>query len=301
MDRLEAMTLLLAAVEHGSLSRASRALRLPLATVSRKVAELESHLKATLLIRSTRGLELTPAGRSYVAAVKPLLEQLNEVERIAAGEYTEPKGDLMVTAPIMLGRLHVLPVVTRFLSTFPKIAVSLMLTDRVAQFPDDQIDAAVRVGMLPDSGLIATRLGEVRQVMCASPDYLASSGIPAAPDDLVRHAVISFESVALPTTWTFASDGGEMRITFHSRLSVDTIDAAIDAGLAGAGLIRAMSYQVVEHVRAGRMKIVLEDFEREPLPVHLVYASQSRLPLKLRAFIDSAVPPLRDRLTRAAL
>lgn len=301
MDRLEAMTLLLAAVEHGSLSKASRALRLPLATVSRKVAELESHLKATLLIRSTRGLELTPAGRSYVAAVKPILEQLNEVERIAAGEYTEPKGDLMVTAPIMLGRLHVLPVVMRFLSTFPEIAVSLMLTDRVAQFPDDQIDAAVRVGTLPDSGLIATRLGEVRRVMCASPDYLASHGIPATPDDLVRHAVISFESVALPTTWTFASDGAEMRVTFGSRLSVDTIDAAIDAGLAGAGLIRAMSYQVVEHVRAGRMRTVLEDFERPPLPVHLVYASQSRLPLKLRAFIDSAVPPLRNRLTRAAL
>ncbi|MGH8296759.1 MAG: LysR substrate-binding domain-containing protein, partial [Steroidobacteraceae bacterium] len=204
-------------------------------------------------------------------------------------------------APIMLGRVHVLPVVTRFLSTFPEIAVSLMLTDRVAHFPDDQIDAAVRVGTLPDSGLIATRLGEVRRVMCASSDYLAANGIPATPDDLVRHAVISFENVALPATWTFASDGAEMRVTFRSRLSVDTIDAVIDAGLAGAGLIRAMSYQVVEHVRAGRMRVVLEAFESPPLPVHLVYAGQSRLPLKLRAFIDFAVPPLRDRLTRAAL
>lgn len=301
MDRLEAMTLLLAAVEHGSLSKASRELRLPLASVSRKVAELESHLKATLLIRSTKGLELTPTGRSYVAAAKAILEQLNEVERTAAGEYTEPKGDLAVTAPIMFGRLHVLPVVTQFLSTFPEIAVNLMLTDRVAHFPDDQIDVAVRVGTLPNSRLIATRLGEVRRVMCASPDYLASNGVPATPDELVRHDVISFENVALSTTWTFESGGVEMRVTFRSRLSVDTIDAVIDAGLAGAGLIRAMSYQVVEYVRAGRMQVVLEPFERPPLPVHLIYTQQNRLPLKLRAFIDSVVPRLRDRLTRAAL
>ena len=301
MDRLEAMTLLLAAVEHGSLSKASRELRLPLATVSRKVAELESHLKATLLIRSTKGLELTPTGRSYIAAVKSILEQLNEVERSAAGEYAEPKGDLVVTAPIMFGRLHVLPVVMQFLSRFPEIAVSLMLTDRVTHFPDDQIDVAVRVGALPESSLIATRLGEVRRVMCASPDYLASNGIPATPDDLACHSVISFQNVVMPTTWTFESDGAEERVTFRSRLSVDTIDGAIDAGLAGAGLIRAMSYQVVEYVRAGRMKVVLESFERPPLPVHLVYAQQNRLPLKLRAFIDSVVPRLRDRLARAAL
>lgn len=301
MDRLEAMTLFLAAVEYGSLSRASRELHLPLATISRKVAELESQLKATLLIRSTKGLELTPTGRSYVAAVKVILEQLNEVERAAAGEYAEPKGDLVVTAPIMFGRLHVLPVVTRFLSRFPEIAVSLMLTDRLTHFPDDQIDAAVRVGTLPDSGLIAIRLGEVRRVMCASPDYLASNGIPTTPDDLVRHNVISFENVALPVTWSFESGGAEIRVTFRSRLSVDTIDAAIDAGLAGVGLIRAMSYQVVDFVRAGRMTIVLEQFETSPLPVHLLYAGQNRLPLKLRAFMDAVVPRLRERLTSAAL
>ena len=301
MDRLEAMTLLLSAVEHGSLSKASRELRLPLATVSRKVAELESHLKATLLIRSTKGLELTPTGRSYVASVKAILEQLNEVERTAAGEYTEPKGDLVVTAPIMFGRLHVLPVVLRFLSTFPEIAVSLRLTDRVTHFPDDQIDAAVRVGTLPDSDLIATRLGQVRRVLCASPDYLSSHGTPLTPEDLVRHQVISFENVATPTTWAFDSGGAQLSVTFRSRLSVDTIDAAIDAGLAGAGLIRAMSYQVVESVRAGRLRVVLEPFERPPLPVHLVYARQNRLPLKLRALIDSVVPRLRERLAGTAL
>jgi DNA-binding transcriptional LysR family regulator len=301
VDRLEAMTLLLAAVEHGSLSKASRELHLPLATVSRKVAELESQLKATLLLRSTRGLELTPTGRSYVAAVKVILEQLNEAERTAAGEYTEPKGDLVVSAPIMFGRLHLLPVVTQFLSRFPKIAVSLRLTDRVSHFPDDQIDAAVRVGTLPDSTLIATRLGEIRRVMCASPDYLASNGIPMAPDDLAGHSVISFENVAVPATWTFQSGGTETKVAIRSRLSVNTIDAAIDAGLAGVGLIRAMSYQVADFVRAGRMTVVLEHFETSPLPVHLLYAGQNRVPLKLRAFMDSVVPRLRERITSAAL
>lgn len=301
MDRLEAMTLLLAAVEHGSLSKASRELHLPLATVSRKVAELESHLKATLLIRSTKGLELTPTGRAYVTAAKAILEQLSEVERAASGEYTAPRGDLVVTAPIMLGRLHVLPVVTEFLSRFPEIAVSLTLADRIAHFPDDQIDVAVRVGALSDGNLVANRLGEVRRVTCASPDYLASSGIPATPGDLGLHNVISFENVASPTTWTFGSGDSAARVTFRSRLSVDTIDAAIDAGLAGAGLIRAMSYQVVELVRAGRMTVVLEGFEGPPLPVHLVYARHNRLPLKLRAFIDCAIPGLRERLARAAL
>jgi DNA-binding transcriptional LysR family regulator len=186
------MSVLLAAAESGSLSKASRNLRLPLATVSRKVAELEAHLNATLLIRSARGLELTPAGRSYVTAAKAILEQVTEAERAAAGEYTEPKGDLVVTAPIMFGRMHVLPVVTRFLAAYPEVSVGLVMTDRVAHFLDDQVDVALRIGPLPDSSLIATRLGTVRHVICASPDYLAANGIPSTPDDLARHSVISF-------------------------------------------------------------------------------------------------------------
>lgn len=295
------MSVLLAAVESGSLSKASRKLRLPLATVSRKVAELEVHLNATLLIRSAKGLELTPAGRSYVTGAKAILEQLNEVERAASGEYTEPKGDLVVSAPIMFGRLHVLPVVTRFLEAFPDVAVKLTLTDRVTHFLDDQVDVALRIGDLPDSGLIATRLGTVRRVMCASPDYLAVHGVPTTLEELARHAVISFDSVSGPTTWLFESAGAEVSTTFRAHLSVDTIDAAIDAGLAGIGLVRAVSYQVADLVRASRLAIVLEAFEPSPRPVHLVYDRQNRLPLKLRAFIDFVVPRLRDRVAQAAL
>lgn len=301
MDRLEAMAVLLAAAESGSLSKASRQLRLPLATVSRKVSELEAHLNATLLIRSAKGLELTAAGRSYVTAAKAILEQVTEAERAAAGEYTEPKGDLVVTAPIMFGRLHMLPVVTRFLAAFPDVAVSLVLTDRVTHFLDDQVDVALRIGPLPDSSLIATRLGTVRHVVCASPDYLAVHGEPATPDDLARHSVISFQSVSALSSWAFESGGNEIIASFRSRLGVNTIDAAIDAGLSGAGLVRAVSYQIVDHVRAGRLKTVLSDFEPAPRPVHLVYDAQNRLPLKLRAFVDFAVPRIRERVAQANL
>jgi DNA-binding transcriptional LysR family regulator len=294
------MSVLLAAVEGGSLSKASRNLRLPLATVSRKVSELETHLNATLLVRSAKGLELTPAGRSYVTAARSILEQLNEAERAASGEYTEPKGDLVVTAPIMFGRLNVLPVVTRFLEAFPDVSVGLVMTDRVTHFIEDQVDLALRIGQLADSSLIATRLGTVRHVVCASPDYLAKHGAPATPADLARHRVISFQSVSVPSSWVFESDGAEIATSFRSRLSVNTIDAALDAALSGAGLVRAVSYQVADHVRAGRLALVLEDFEPKPRPVHLVYDGQNRLPLKLRAFVDFVVPRMRQRLVEVA-
>jgi DNA-binding transcriptional LysR family regulator len=264
LDRLDAMSVLLSAVESGSFSKASRKLGLPLATVSRKVAELESHLNASLLIRSSRGLELTPAGRSYVTAARAILEQLSEAERAAAGEYMEPKGDLVVTAPTMFGRLHVLPVVTRFLAAYPDVAVGLALTDRVAHFLDDQIDVAIRIGALPDSSLISTRLGSVRRVVCASPEYLAANGAPATPEDLAHHSAISFDSVSSPASWSFQSGTAEATVTFRSRLSVNTIDAAIVAGLSGAGLVRVLSYQVVDFVRSKRMTIVLDSFEPPP-------------------------------------
>jgi DNA-binding transcriptional LysR family regulator len=301
MDRLDAMSVLLAAVEGGSLSRASQTLGIPLTTVSRKVADLEAYLKATLLVRSARGLELTPSGRSYVTAARAILEQVNEAERSAAGEYTEPKGDLVVTAPIMFGRLQVLPAVTEFLRAYPEVSVGLVLTDRVTHLVDDQVDVALRIGELPDSSLIAARLGTVRHVVCASPDYLATAGTPATPDELDRHVLVSFQSVSALSTWDFRDRGITVTRPFRSRLSVNTIDAALDAALAGTGLVRAVSYQVAEHVRAGRLVVVLDAFAPEPRPVHLVYDQRSRLPLKLRAFVDFVAPRLRKRLADVAL
>lgn len=299
MDRLDAMSVLLAAVESGSLSKASRQLGVPLATVSRKMADLEIHLKATIFIRSSKGLELTPAGSSYVAAAKAILEQVVEAERAIAGEYTEPKGDLVVTAPIMFGRLHALPIVMSFLAVYPDVSVELVLTDRVTHFLDDQVDVALRIGDLPDSDLVAVGLGEVRRVVCASPKYLSVKGTPAMPQDLMQHDVVTFESVSAPSTWSFWCEGEEQRVPIRTRLSVNTIDAAIDAGLSGWGIIRTMSYQIVEHIQSGRLTAVLKEFEPAPRPVHLVYDKRNRLPLKVRAFVDFAIPKLREQVGAA--
>ncbi len=295
------MTILLRAVEAGSLSKASRSLGLPLATVSRKVSELEAHLNATLLTRSAKGLAPTPAGRSFITAARAILEQLNEAERAASGEYTAPRGDLAVTAPVMFGRLHLLPVVTEFLGAYPDVDVGLVLTDRIAHLVDDQVDVALRIGEMPDSALTASRLGSVRRVVCASPAYFARRERPLAPGDLGQHDAISSESVNAPGAWRFESGGVEVAVALRSRFSVNTVEAAIDAAVAGMGLVRAMSYQVVQHVRQGTLELALEAFEPPPRPVQLVYNAQSRLPLKLRAFVDFVGPRLRQRLRDAAL
>ena len=196
----------------------------------------------------------------------------------------------------MFGRMHVLPVVTSFLAAYPDVSVGLMLTDKVTHFLDDQIDVALRIGYLPDSELVAVRLGAVRRVICASPSYLSTRGTPATPDELPEHSVVSFESVSSTSNWKFWSGGSDFNVPFRSRLSVNTIEAAIDAGLAGSGLIRTMSYQIAEYVRRGDLQIVLSEFEPPVRPVHLVYDKKNRLPLKLRAFIDFVVPRLRDLL-----
>ncbi|MEJ1979065.1 MAG: LysR family transcriptional regulator [Acetobacteraceae bacterium] len=286
------MSVLLEAVEGGSLSAAGRRLGMPLATVSRKVSDLEAHLKTRLLNRSTRQITLTDAGRSYFAACKRILEDVEEAERMAAGEYTAPKGDLIVTAPVVFGRRHVLPVVIDFLKAYPEIDIRLVLADRVMHLAEDRIDLAVRIGALPDSAMIAARLGAIRRVVCASPAYLAARGTPAAPDDLRSHDCITFEGLASQDVWAFAAGKFQLTIPIHSRLAVNTAEAAIDAAVAGVGITRVLSYQAAPALEAGLLSIALQDFEPPPWPVSLVYAGQGRLPLKLRAFLDFAAPRL---------
>jgi len=183
MNRLESMTVLLAVLDAGSLSAAGRKLGMPLPTVSRKLSELETHLKARLLTRSTRRLTLTDTGRTYAAACRRILDEIHEAERAAAGEYSEPRGELVVTAPVVFGRLHVLPVLSEFLKVYPEVNVRLPLGDRVFNLVEDHVDLALRVGPLPDSGLTTTRLGTIRRVVCASPAYLAECGTPRIPQD----------------------------------------------------------------------------------------------------------------------
>ena len=197
------MSMLLAVAEAGSLSAASRQLGIPLATVSRKVSDLEAHLRVRLFDRTSRRLELTEVGRSYVAASKRILEDVNEAERTASGEYVTPRGDVIITAPIVLGRLHVLPVSAEFLAAYPEINVRLLLSDRILNLLEDHVDLAVRVAALPDSGLTAVRLGEIRRVVCGSPNYFEKRGKPHSPADLASHDCITFEGLDSLNSWRF--------------------------------------------------------------------------------------------------
>ena len=298
MNRLESMSVFLTVVEAGSLSAAGRKLGMPLATVSRKLSDLEAHLKARLLTRSTRQLSLTDAGRAYVAACKRILEDLNEAERSASGEYSAPRGELVVTAPIVFGRLHVLPVIAGFLEAYPEVDVRLVLGDRVINLLEEHVDLAVRIGELPDSSLSATRVGAIGRVVCASPGYLAARGTPSSPGELGAHQCITFDTLLSPASWTFKAGGTELSVPIHSRLTVNTAEAAVDAAIAGVGVTRVLSYQVEDAVRAGLLNVVLREFEPMPVPVSLVFASQKRVPLKLRAFLDYAVPRLRERMQK---
>ncbi|SIT47695.1 Transcriptional regulator [Paraburkholderia piptadeniae] len=298
MDRLDAMSVLLAVVDAGSMSAAARRLGMPLATVSRKVGELESHLKTRLLIRTTRQLSLTEAGQSYVAACRRILEEIGEAERAATGEYTAPKGDLAVTAPVVFGRLHVVPVVAEFLALYPEIDVRLLLADRLVHLTEEHVDVAVRIGELPDSALVATRVGEIRRVVCASSRYLASHGVPVHPHDLARHQCISFEGLTSAQAWDFGSGKSRMSAPVRSRLVVNTAEAAIAAAILDVGLTQVLSYQVASAVGDAELEIVLDEFEPASWPVNLVHAGQTPLPLKLRAFLDFAIPRLRARMSQ---
>ena len=300
MDRIEAMSTFLTAVEAGSLSAASRKLGMPLVTVSRKVSELEAHLRTKLINRTSRRLTLTDAGRSYVAGCKRILEDLEEIERAAAGEYAAPRGDLVITAPIVFGRLHVLPVVAEFLKVYPDIDIRIVLADRVLNLHEDAVDIAVRIGALPDSSLIATRIGTIRQIVCGSPGYFAAKGTLKSPEELRRHDCVTFDGLMSPAGWKFVIDGSPVTVAVRSRLVVNTAEAAVDAATMSLGVTRVLSYQAANALHAGRLAIALEEFEPAPWPVSLVYAGQGLLPLKVRAFLDFAAPRLKAHLLNGA-
>ncbi len=296
MDRLQSMSVLLEAVEAGSISAAGRRLGMPLATVSRKISELEAHLGTRLFHRSSRKLVLTDEGRSYVVSCRRILEDVEEAERTASGEYRAPKGDLTITTPIVFGRLHVLPVVIGFLRAFPDIDIRIVQADRVVDLVEEHIDLAVRIGDLPDSSLVATRVGSIRRVLCGSPAYFAERGVPESPSELGAHDCVTFEGLTSPDAWSFTIGGVDTPVAIHSRLIVNTAEAAIDAAMAGLGITRLLSYQIADRVGAGSLAVVLEEFEPPPSPVSLVYAGQRPLPLKLRAFLDFAAPRLKTGL-----
>jgi DNA-binding transcriptional LysR family regulator len=296
MDRLEAMSIVLAVAEAGSLSAAARRQKAPLATVSRKVSELEAQLRTKLFNRSSRALVPTDVGRSYIAASKRILADVAEAERAASGEYTTPRGDLSVSATVTLGRVYLQPVLTEFLAAFPEVDVQLSLQDRAVNLLEEHVDVALRIGALADSSLIAVRVGEIRRVVCASPAYLKSRGTPRSPDDLAAHDCISYPPLQSPGTWRFKRDQSEYVVPVRSRLIVSNLESACDAARAGIGITVAFSYHVAETIKSGELTPLLQDFEPPPQPVSFVYSPNRFMPVKLRAFLDFALPRLRPRL-----
>ena len=265
-----------------------------MATVSRKVAELEARLKAQLFQRSSRQMTLTDAGRSYIEACKRIIEQVDDAERAVSGEYEFPKGDLAVTSPWGLGHMHLMPIVVEFMDAYPEIALRMVLTDRVVNTVEENIDVSIRIGELADSSMIATnRFG--------SDGAMRSPAIWRSVDFQGSRLSLRDMTASASTAWRLSGagssqDGREIAAPIRSRLTVNKSEAAIDASIAGAGIARVMSYKMEAARRTGTLVVMLEDFEQEPWPVHIVYAERKPVPLKLRAFLNWMTPRLKARL-----
>ena len=302
MDRIEEWRLFAAVAAHKSFAAAARAAGRSPQAVTRSIAALEARLGTRLLHRTTRSVSLTGDGERTLERCRRVLAVFDALEA-AGGEEAELRGTLALTAPALFGRLHVLPVATGFLAAHPGVDLRLTLVDRVVPLAEEGIDLAIRIGALPDSALVALPLGQVRLVVCASPDYLARAGTPRAPADLARHACVSFSGATpIPDRWWFpAGSGGrrEQAVALRPRLVVSGADAAIDAAIGGIGLARVLSYQVDRLVAEGALRIVLAAHEPAPVPVQLIHLPGIQ-PRLAAAFAAAAAPALRERLRSAA-
>ncbi|QUD86713.1 LysR family transcriptional regulator [Phenylobacterium montanum] len=296
MDRLDAVATFVAVAEEGSFVAGARRLGRSATAVSRAVAALEDRLATRLLTRTTRAVALTEFGERYLDQARRAVAEFDRLERAGAAERAEIAGPITLTAPEMFGRLHILPVVLAYMRAYPKVEVTLLLLNRVVSFVDEGIDLGLRIAQLPDSGLVARRIGATRRVICASPDYLDRFGAPARPEDLADHQTIALiRDRATAQAWRFAGPDGPVSVQIRPRLAVNTVQAGLDAAAAGGGLIRAMCYQTEALEAEGRLVRVLAGLEPPPLPIQLVYPSGRYLPQKLRLFIDMAADALAGR------
>jgi len=287
------MQVFVAVSEEGGLSAAARKLDLSPAAVTRAVVALEEQLGVPLLLRTTRNVRLTDAGQQYLEDSRAILASIIEANETASGINAEPRGQLMLTAPVLFGRYFVLPCVLEYMKRHPDVEVNAQFVDRVVNLVDEGLDVAVRIGHLPDSTLRAVKVGRIRRVLCASPSYLDAHGTPAHPTDLLRHAMVASSALTPRVEWQFRDCGENVSVRMKPRLVVSTNDAALDAAIAGLGVTRLLSYQTAQAVENGQLKILLEDFEEEPWPVHLVHREGRHRSSKVRAFIDIAAERLR--------
>ena len=293
MDRLYTMSIFLAVVEQGGFAPAARKLRISPPVVTRAVTELEEKMGVRLLTRTTRMVRVTDVGARYAADCRRILADVTDSEQAATGTHAEPRGKLVITSSVLFGAMYVTPVVTEYLRRYPETEVECRFLDRVVNMMDEGIDVAIRLGQLPDSSYQAVRVGQVRQIVCASPAYLEARGLPLTPEELAGHDIVLAGGVTAAPEWRFESERQPMVLRVRPRLISSSNDAAIAAVVRGFGLTRVISYMVAPHLAAGRLKTVLSQYESAPMPVNVVHHEGRRSTPKVRAFIDLAVSMLR--------
>jgi DNA-binding transcriptional LysR family regulator len=290
MDRFQLMNVFVAVAEESGFAAGARRLRMSPPAVTRAVAALEQRLKVKLLNRTTRYVRTTEVGQRYLDDARRILAEADEADEAAAGVNAAPRGHLAVTAPVLFGRMFVMPVVVEYLNRYPDTAASAMLLDRVVNLIEEGLDVGIRIGELPDSNLQATAVGSVRLVVCASKEYLRRHGVPRRPEEVLQHSIIASSAGSASISWRF---GGRV-LRIEPRLTVTTNDGAIEAALRGFGITRMLSYQVSSYVMAGDLRIVLEEHEPAPRPINIVHREGRHASAKVRAFVDLMAERLRN-------
>lgn len=287
MDRFGALNTFVAVARLGSFSEAARSLRISPTSASRAIQDLETTLGVALLRRTTRSVTLTPEGAAYLERCRQALDELEDAERSLRGEAAEPHGKLRLTSSELFGRRHIVPIVVSLMKAHPTLEVELVITNRLVKLVEDGVDIAVRIAELSDSAMHAVRVAEVHRVLVASPDYLARRGVPVSVADLRGHEQIMYDNFAPNGEWRFGPDGRAVA-RLEPRLTTNNCPAAIEAAIAGVGITRALCYQTVAHVEAGRLRYLLQDQTPPAVPVSLVFQANRRTSPNVRAFIDAA-------------
>jgi DNA-binding transcriptional LysR family regulator len=294
MDKLRAIEVFVQVVEAGSLTAAAEALGLSAPSVVRSLAALERDVGVRLINRTTRRSSLSDEGREYYQRCKRVLAEMEAADAMLSARRIEPKGLLRLTAPVMYGRMHVAPVVADFVAKYPEVEVELLLFDRIVDLVEEGIDAAVRIGHLAESTLVARRIGETCRVVCAAPAYLKRAGTPKAPADLAGHRCVVFTGISAANEFVFGDTPVE-RVPIHAVVRTNQFDVAADGCLRGLGCSQFLSYQVDALFAAGKLQRILARFEPPPLPIHIVYPHARLLSANVRAFVDLAVGRLPPR------
>lgn len=297
MDRLNLMTIFVAVAEQEGFAGAARFLNISPPAVTRAIATLEEHLGVKLFNRTTRYVRLTEAGHRYLEDSRHIIAAADEADEAAIGINAEPKGHLVVTAPVLFGRLYVIPGIAEYLQRHNDTEVTALFLDRVVNLLEEGVDVAIRIGELPDSSYKALKVGQVRRVLCASPSYLAKHGTPHSPQELVKHQLITAVAISPTIDWRFEEDGVVITIRVKPRLRVTSNDSAIEAAMLGLGITQLLSYQIAPQLASGELKIILSEFETKPLPINVIHREGRYASAKIRSFVDLITMQLRANVS----